>query len=138
VQVVQSNGVPGGGTNIRIRGTTSVSASSEPLYVIDGMLINNNTAEMSAGGRGPALNPLSTINPSDIESIEVLKDASATAIYGSRAANGVILITTRKGKAGKASINFETYYGTQQVTKTLDMLNATQFAELVNEAQVNA
>ncbi|SDG22156.1 TonB-linked outer membrane protein, SusC/RagA family [Dyadobacter soli] len=138
VQVVQSNGVPGGGTNIRIRGTTSVSASSEPLYVIDGMLINNNTAEMSAGGRGPSLNPLSTINPSDIESIEVLKDASATAIYGSRAANGVILITTKKGKAGKASINFETYYGTQQVTKTLDMLNATQFAELVNEAQVNA
>jgi TonB-linked SusC/RagA family outer membrane protein len=138
VQVVQSNGVPGGGTNIRIRGTTSVSASSEPLYVIDGMLINNNTSEMSAGGRGPSLNPLSTINPSDIESIEVLKDASATAIYGSRAANGVILITTRKGKAGKASINIETYYGSQQVTKTLDMLNATQFAELVNEASVNA
>ncbi|TLV02083.1 SusC/RagA family TonB-linked outer membrane protein [Dyadobacter luticola] len=138
VQVVQSNGVPGGGTNIRIRGTTSVSASSEPLYVIDGMLINNNTAEMSAGGRGPSLNPLSTINPSDIESIEVLKDASATAIYGSRAANGVILITTRKGKSGKASINFETYYGSQQVTKTLDMLNATQFATLVNEAQTNA
>ncbi|QRR01335.1 SusC/RagA family TonB-linked outer membrane protein [Dyadobacter sandarakinus] len=138
VQVVQSNGVPGGGTNIRIRGTTSVSASSEPLYVIDGMLINNNTSEMSAGGRGPSLNPLSTINPSDIESIEVLKDASATAIYGSRAANGVILITTRKGKAGRASINIETYYGSQQVTKTLDMLNATQFAELVNEASVNA
>ncbi|MCF2487536.1 TonB-dependent receptor [Dyadobacter sp. CY347] len=138
VQVVQSNGVPGGGTNIRIRGTTSVSASSEPLYVIDGMLINNNTNEMSAGGRGPSLNPLSTINPSDIESIEVLKDASATAIYGSRAANGVILITTRKGKAGKASINIETYYGSQQVTKTLDLLNATQFAELVNEASTNA
>ncbi|SEJ40413.1 TonB-linked outer membrane protein, SusC/RagA family [Dyadobacter sp. SG02] len=138
VQVVQSNGVPGGGTNIRIRGTTSVSASSEPLYVIDGMLINNNPGEMSAGGRGPSINPLSTINPGDIESIEVLKDASATAIYGSRAANGVILITTRKGKAGKASINFETYYGSQQVTKTLDMLNATQFAELVNEAQTNA
>ncbi|GGB97360.1 SusC/RagA family TonB-linked outer membrane protein [Dyadobacter sediminis] len=138
VQVVQSNGVPGGGTNIRIRGTTSVSASSEPLYVIDGMLINNNTNEMSAGGRGPSINPLSTINPSDIESIEVLKDASATAIYGSRAANGVILITTRKGKAGKASIHIETYYGSQQVTKTLDLLNATQYAELVNEAQVNA
>jgi TonB-linked SusC/RagA family outer membrane protein len=138
VQVVQSSGAPGGGTNIRIRGTTSVSASSEPLYVIDGMLINNNTGEMSIGGRGPAINPLSTINPSDIESIEILKDASATAIYGSRAANGVVLITTRKGKAGKASINFETYVGTQEVRKTLDLLNATQYAELVNEANVNA
>jgi TonB-linked SusC/RagA family outer membrane protein len=138
VQVVQSSGAPGGGTNIRIRGTTSVSASSEPLYVIDGMLINNNTGEMSVGGRGPAINPLSTINPSDIESIEILKDASATAIYGSRAANGVVLITTRKGKSGKASVNFETYMGTQQVTKTLDLLNATQYAELVNEANVNA
>ncbi|QHT71472.1 TonB-dependent receptor [Rhodocytophaga rosea] len=138
VQVVQSTGAPGGGTNIRIRGTSSVNASSEPLYVIDGMLINSNSGETSIGGRGPAVNPLATINPSDIESIEVLKDASATAIYGSRAANGVILITTKRGKAGKASVNFESYYGVQTVTKKLDLLNATQFAQLVNEANQNA
>ena len=138
VQVVQSTGAPGGGTNIRIRGTSSVNASSEPLYVIDGMFINSNSGETSIGGRGPAVNPLATINPSDIESIEILKDASATAIYGSRAANGVILITTKKGKAGKASVNFESYYGVQTVTKKLDLLNATQYAQLVNEANRNA
>ena len=138
VQVVQSSGAPGGGTNIRIRGTSSVNASSEPLYVIDGMLINNDTGETSIGGRGPSTNPLATINPSDIESIEVLKDASATAIYGSRAANGVILITTKKGKSGKGSVSFESYYGVQTVTKKLGLLNATQFAELANEADRNA
>ncbi len=138
VQVVQATGAPGGGTNIRIRGTSSVNASSEPLYVIDGMLINSNSGETSIGGRGPALNPLATINPSDIESIEILKDASATAIYGSRAANGVILVTTKKGKSGKASVAFETYYGVQTVTKKLNLLNASQFGELVNEANRNA
>ncbi|TKK66024.1 TonB-dependent receptor [Ilyomonas limi] len=138
VQVVQATGAPGGGTNIRIRGTTSVNASSEPLYVIDGLLINSNTSEMSIGGRGPAVSPLATINPSDIESIEILKDASATAIYGSRAANGVVLITTRKGKAGKASLNLESYYGVQEATKKLNLLNAAQYAELVNEAEQNA
>ena len=138
VQVVQSSGAPGGGTNIRIRGTSSVNASSEPLYVIDGMLINSNSGETSIGGRGPATNPLATINPSDIESIEILKDASATAIYGSRAANGVILITTKRGKSGKGSVTFESYYGVQTVTRKLDLLNATQFAELANEANSNA
>ena len=138
VQVVQSSGAPGGGTNIRIRGTSSVNASSEPLYVIDGMLINSNSGETSIGGRGPAANPLATINPSDIESIEILKDASATAIYGSRAANGVILVTTKRGKSGKSSVTFESYYGIQTVNKKLDLLNATQFAELVNEANRNA
>src|SRR5690606_5030555 len=101
VQVVQTTGAPGGETNIRIRGTSSINASSEPLYVIDGMLINSNNDEMSIGGRGPRIGALSTINPNDIESIEVLKDASATSIYGSRGANGVILITTKKGSAGR-------------------------------------
>ncbi|MEQ9440849.1 MAG: TonB-dependent receptor [Cyclobacteriaceae bacterium] len=138
VKVVQTSGVPGGETNIRIRGTSSVNASSEPLYVIDGMLINSNGGEMSIGGRGPRIGALSTINPNDIESIEVLKDASATAIYGSRGANGVILITTKRGKAGKGSVSFESYYGMQQVSKKLDLLNATQYAELVNEASINA
>ncbi len=138
VQVVQSTGAPGGETNIRIRGTSSVNASSEPLYVIDGMLINNDGGEMSVGGRGPRIGALSTINPGDIESIEILKDASATAIYGSRGANGVVLITTKKGKANSGSINFESYYGTQQASNQLKLLRADQFANLVNEANINS
>src|SRR5690606_13057414 len=81
VQVTQTTGVPGGETNIRIRGTSSVNASSEPLYVIDGMLVNSNGNEAALGSRGPRTGPLATINPNDIESIEILKDASATAIY---------------------------------------------------------
>lgn len=138
VQVVQTTGAPGGGTNIRIRGTSSVNASSEPLYVIDGMLVNSNVGEMSVGGRGPAISPLASINPSDIASIEVLKDASATAIYGSRGANGVVLITTKRGKAGEGTMSFEAYYGLQEVANKLDLLNAEQFAHLVNEASINA
>lgn len=138
VQVVQSTGAPGGETNIRIRGTSSVNASSEPLYVIDGMLINSDGGEMSVGGRGPRIGALSTINPGDIESIEILKDASATAIYGSRGANGVILITTKKGKANTGSISFESYYGVQQSANKLDLLRADEFANLVNEANINA
>lgn len=138
VQVTQTSGVPGGETNIRIRGTSSVNASSEPLYVIDGMLVNSNGNETSIGGRGPRIGPLATINPNDIESIEILKDASATAIYGSRGANGVILISTKKGKEGKGTINFNAYYGVQEVSKKLDLLNAEQYAELVNDAAINA
>lgn len=138
VQVNLSNGVPGGQASIRIRGTNSVNASSEPLYVIDGMLVNNDIGETSIGGRGPNLSPLSTINPNDIESIEILKDASATAIYGSRGANGVVLITTKKGKKGKGVVRFNTYYGVQEVAKKLDLLNANEFANLVNDAEINA
>ena len=137
VQVTQASGTPGGGTNIRIRGTSSVNASSEPLYVIDGVLINSNANELTVGGRGPALNPLASINPSDIESLEVLKDASATAIYGSRGANGVVLVTTRHGREGKGTVNLETYYGVQQVAHKLKLLDAGQFANLVNEANTN-
>ena len=138
VQVSQSSGAPGGEPNIRIRGTSSVNASSEPLYVIDGMLVNSNGNETALSGRGPRVGPLATINPNDIESIEILKDASATAIYGSRGANGVVLITTKKGRDGKGSISFNAYYGVQQVTRKLDLLNAEQYANLVNDAQINA
>lgn len=138
VQVVQTSGVPGGGTNIRVRGTTSVNASSEPLYVIDGMLINNDQNEMAIENRGPKISPLSSLNPGDIESIEILKDASATAIYGSRGANGVVLITTKKGKTGEGQISLDVYYGIQQASEKLELLNAEQFAGLVNEANINA
>ncbi|MBC9797026.1 SusC/RagA family TonB-linked outer membrane protein [Sinomicrobium weinanense] len=138
VQVTQTSGVPGGGTNIRIRGTSSVNASSEPLYVIDGMLVNSDGNETSIGGRGPGIGPLATINPNDIESIEILKDASATAIYGSRGANGVVLVTTKKGKEGRETISFNAYYGVQEVSRKLDLLNAREYAELVNDAEINA
>lgn len=138
IQVIPANGTPGGETNIRIRGTSSVNASSEPLYVIDGMLVNSDGGEVAVGGHGPRIGPLASINPNDIESIEVLKDASASAIYGSRGANGVILITTKRGKEGVGKIDVECYYGVQQIAKKLDLLNASQYAEFVNAAAINA
>lgn len=140
VQVTQTSGQPGAEASIRIRGVSSIKAGNEPLYVIDGMLINTNTNDVTAGGgvgSAPRISPLAAINPNDIESIEILKDASATAIYGSRGTNGVILITTKHGKKDTGSINFDSYFGFQEPTKIIDMLNASQFAELVNEARTN-
>ena len=139
VQVTQISGKPGAETSIRIRGTSSINAGNEPLYVIDGMLINSDGGDVSAGGtRGPRISPLSSINPSDIESIEILKDASSTAIYGSRGANGVVLITTKRGRTGRGTITFETFYANQQVANKLDLLNAAEFADFVNDAKLNA
>ncbi|MET0392647.1 MAG: TonB-dependent receptor [Chitinophagaceae bacterium] len=139
VQVTQLSGKPGAETSIRIRGTSSINAGNEPLYVIDGMLVSSDGADMSTGvTRGPRLSPLSSINPADIESVEILKDASATAIYGSRGANGVVLITTKRGRAGVGSVSFETYYGLQQISHKVKVLDAEQFANLVNEAKLNA
>ncbi len=133
VQVTQVSGRPGGQTSIRIRGSSSINAGNEPLYVIDGMLITSDNGETNAGGTaGAGLNGLSTINPSDIERIEILKDASATALYGSRGSNGVVLITTKRGKAGKSTVSFDTYYGVQNVSKQLDMLNGEEFANFMN------
>ncbi|MBD2753080.1 TonB-dependent receptor [Spirosoma sp. BT704] len=123
VQVTQASNAPGGGVTIRIRGGNSINAGNEPLYVIDGFPVYNESG--------------ANLNPNDIESMEILKDASATAIYGSRGANGVVLITTKRGKSGQNRIEFETYYGIQQVRKKLPMLNATQYATLVNEANTN-
>ena len=138
VQVQQTTGSPGGGLNIRVRGTGSITAGNEPLYVIDGYPVSNNAGIASRGAPDQAINPLSSLNPSDIESIEVLKDASAAAIYGSRGANGVVLITTKNGKVGKPQVQFNTYVGIQEVTKTVDMLDAYQFAEFSREAINNA
>ncbi|WP_229311541.1 SusC/RagA family TonB-linked outer membrane protein [Larkinella rosea] len=123
VQVTQASNAPGGGVTIRIRGGNSINAGNEPLYVIDGFPVYNESG--------------ANLNPNDIESMEILKDASATAIYGSRGANGVVLITTKRGKSGQNRIEFETYYGIQQVRKKLPMLNATEYATLVNEANTN-
>jgi TonB-linked SusC/RagA family outer membrane protein len=134
VQVTQVSGRPGGETSIRIRGSSSINAGNEPLYVVDGMLITSDNGQTNAGGvAGSNLNGISSINPSDIERIEILKDASATAMYGSRGSNGVVLITTKRGKAGKSSVTFDSYYGVQQVTKKLEMLNGEEFANYMNE-----
>lgn len=139
VFVQQNSGEPGAGTTIRIRGTSSISAGNEPLYVIDGIPILTQAGDISTGAaKGVTINPLSTINPNDIASIEILKDASAAAIYGARAANGVVLITTKRGQAGKSNVNFNYFQGWQQVRKPYELLNASQFAHFVNEASFYA
>ncbi|GAA4458191.1 TonB-dependent receptor [Nibrella saemangeumensis] len=130
VQVNQNTGAPGGNISVRIRGTNSINGNSEPLYVVDGIQISN-------GGGINDVSPLSTINPNDIESVEILKDASASAIYGSRAANGVVLITTKRGKSGVTRVTFDSYYGVQKAAKTLPVLNAAEFAQLENEVFKN-
>lgn len=138
VVVTQSSAQPGGAAAIKIRGTSSVNAGKTPLYVVDGFPIDNTNFYPGSGDvfDGPKKDPLNSINPSDIESMEVLKDASATAIYGSRAANGVILITTKKGKEGKARITFNSSFGTQVIAKRFDVLNGSEFAQVYNEMQV--
>ncbi|KAA6308296.1 TonB-dependent receptor SusC, partial [termite gut metagenome] len=134
VQVTQASSAPGGRVMIRVRGGNSLTSSNEPLYVVDGYPIY---AGSSAGGNGAGQNPLSTINTSDIVSIEILKDASATAIYGARGANGVVLITTKRGQQGRTQVTFDGYYGTQTIAHKLDMMNAQEYAILVNEARTN-
>lgn len=136
VQVTQLSAQPGGALSMRIRGGNSIMAGNEPLYVIDGVLLESQL-DMSWIG-SPSLNGLSSINPNDIESIEILKDASATSIYGARGANGVVLITTKRGKSGKDNISFETYYGIQKKIRGIQVMNATQFAKLYDEAGLNA
>jgi len=139
VQVRQTSGRPGGGVSINIRGAKSILGNNEPLYIVDGVQISGEIEESSGfswagGGNGQnGVNTLSFLNINDVESVEVLKDASATAIYGSRAANGVVIITTKKGKPGKVSINYDGYYGVQTVQKKLDLLNLREYAEYRNE-----
>lgn len=123
VQVMNNSAAPGGNVSIRIRGSNSISATNEPLYVVDGII--------GVGG-------LQYINPNDIESIEVLKDASATSIYGSRGANGVVLISTKRGKAGKPQITYDSYYGWSVMARKIDMLNASEYMQMENEAYINS
>ncbi|WKL49981.1 TonB-dependent receptor [Flavobacterium pectinovorum] len=139
VVVTQSSGRPGASSSVRIRGGNSITAGNEPLYVVDGILIYNDNSNSSAGVSfaGASVNVLSTINPADIESIEVLKDASATAIYGSRGANGVVIITTKKGTKGQDNISYQGYFGVQSVSKKLDLMNASQWASLRNDVQAS-
>jgi iron complex outermembrane receptor protein len=139
VNIVSNNGEPGGGAQIRIRGGTSISASNDPLYVVDGVPIQNEQTVASApdiGGVSPALsrNPLNSINPSDIESITVLKDASATAIYGSRGANGVILIQTKRGSArASTGLRYEGYAAASSPTKELGYLSGSEYRSFVTQ-----
>ncbi|WP_242919929.1 SusC/RagA family TonB-linked outer membrane protein [Pontibacter liquoris] len=127
VQITSNSGAPGAGSQIRIRGGSSLNASNDPLVVIDGVPVDNNAISGSS-------NPLSLINPNDIESFNILKDASATAIYGSRASNGVIIITTKKGKAGdKLRVNFSTLASMSQVPNKVDVLTGDEFRNVVNQ-----
>lgn len=138
VQVTQGGGVAGGGARIRIRGTGSITAGGDPLYVVDGIPITQD-GFLNGDRGGQNSNPLSTINPQDIESVEILKDASATAIYGSRGANGVVLITTKKGKKGKPQFNFNTTIGLSMpsVNFTDDYLSMNEWLQLRQEAWEN-
>jgi TonB-linked SusC/RagA family outer membrane protein len=137
VQVQANSGVPGGGIFIRVRGTNSVNAGNDPLYVVDGVFINNTNLIATGLGNQVPSNPLADLNPADIESIEILKDANATAIYGSRGANGVVLITTKRGKSGRTRLTFDTYQGWSKAARVFEVVTGPQLAQLENERFIN-
>ncbi len=149
VQVTSNSGAPGAATSIRIRGASSINGSNEPLYIIDGLQVSGDAGEIGgfnwtgdgSSGQTNTANPLASIAPSDILSIDVLKDASATAIYGAAGANGVVIVTTKKGQAGRVNVNLDAYLAWQQVAKKLDMLDLPGYAQyqldLYNEGANN-
>ncbi len=143
VNVAESTGEPGSAPQILIRGTGSISAGNDPLYVVDGLPISKSSNLVADIGsqrssfQPPKANPLATINPSDIESIEVLKDASAAAIYGSRGSNGVIIITTKKGKAGAPQVSFDSYIGSSTVFNQPDMMNSEEVIAYTKDSRNN-
>ncbi|MBE8714052.1 SusC/RagA family TonB-linked outer membrane protein [Sphingobacterium hungaricum] len=141
VQMLNNSGQPGGATTVQIRGNSAITGSGQPLYVVDGVALDGNTARpSSSGGIGtsPSGNPLTFLNPNDIESMEVLKDASATAIYGSRAAYGVVLITTKRGKSGDLKLDVNLSSGLASIMKRVDVLNADQYREMLNRYSLTA
>ncbi len=133
VQVTQVNGKAESGIKIRVRGVSTISSSQEPLYVIDGIPLINSDENINDS----PINPLVSLNPNDIESIQILKDASSAAIYGARGSNGVVLITTKRGKSGVTKISLNTSYGWSKETNRRDFLNTAQYVELFTEAYVN-
>ena len=141
VTAVQTSGAPGSSSSIRVRGQATINAGAEPLYVIDGVIVQSTGNSGASYGLGDALgngsvstvSPLSTINPADIVSMEILKDASATAIYGAQGANGVVLITTKRGKAGEAKFTYDGSVSISRQNKRLDLLNLREFAEFYND-----
>lgn len=136
VQVTTSSGAPGGGMTIQVRGASSLNSGNSPLFIVDGIPLESNSMSL-LNQDDPGVNPIADINPNDIESIEVLKDAASTAIYGARAANGVVLITTKRGKAGKPIIKLNAYTGLSEVPRKLGVLNATQWRSAVLDAYDN-
>ena len=141
VSAVTTSGAPGSSSSIRVRGQATINANAEPLYVIDGVIVQGGgnsgadfgLADALGNGRVSTISPLSTINPADIVSMEILKDASATAIYGAQGANGVVLITTKRGKAGDAKISYDGMFAVSRQTKRLDMMNLREFAQFYND-----
>ncbi|MFC4871022.1 SusC/RagA family TonB-linked outer membrane protein [Negadavirga shengliensis] len=151
VQINQTTGAPGGNVNILVRGVSSITGGNQPLYVIDGFPVDGGSnsdmrgygassfsSENMASNTSNRINPLTSINPADIESIEILKDASATAIYGSRGSNGVVIITTKRGSYEQAQISIDASYGFQEVANKLELMNARQYAEYVADGRDNA
>ncbi len=137
LQISSTYGVPGSGLTLRLRGTTSINAGNSPLYVVDGVYINSESLQAQGVG-GQTTNPLADINPSDIETLEVLKDANATAIFGARGANGVIIITTKRGqKDSKTKVNFNAEYGFSDIVKKWTLASGPEHATILNEAWVN-
>jgi TonB-linked SusC/RagA family outer membrane protein len=132
VQIQQTTGAPGGGMRVKIRGVGSITSGSQPLYVVDGIAIDNviSTSSVSGWTGQQAQNPMASINPNDIQSIDILKDASSTAIYGSRGSNGVVLITTKQGAAGKPVFSLNISSGIQTLAKKVDMMNVTDYIEM--------
>jgi TonB-dependent starch-binding outer membrane protein SusC len=137
VQILNNSGQPGGGTTVKIRGNSAIRAGANPLFVVDGIPLDGRSARPGGSGQGigtsPAANPLNFMNPNDIESIEVLKDASATAIYGSRAAYGVVLINTKRGKTGEPSLNVNGYVGMSKLIKQLEVLDADEYRQALDD-----
>jgi len=136
VQVIQNAGNPGNGISVRVRGPASINAGNQPLYVVDGVpILQENYTQLGLGGQD--ITAVTGINPDEIEAIDILKDAAASAIYGSRGSNGVVMITTKRGRAGKSRIAFSGYHGWQSAPETLPMLNAQQYVEIFNESAKN-
>lgn len=138
LQVSQQGGAPGGAVRIQIRGTSSVSSGTEPLYVIDGVIIFQDISGIAIGRTSNVLNPLTSINPADIESIDVLKDAAATAIYGSRGANGVVIVTTKTGKKGQAKTTVDFNTGVSNAINLIDFASGSQWLSMVDKARQNS
>ena len=134
VQMINNTGAPGGASTVKIRGNSTVTGSGQPLYVVDGVALDGRSVapglgDVGLGGNNPGVNPLNFINPNDIASMDILKDASATAVYGSRAAYGVVIITTKKGQTGVPKIEFGASYGVSKIFKKLEVLDANQYRQ---------
>jgi TonB-linked SusC/RagA family outer membrane protein len=137
VIVTQSNGLPGAGFSIQIRGQNSILNGNDPLFLIDGVPFTNSSLSLGAISANGPQSPFNSINPGDIENVQILKDADATAIYGSRGANGVVLITTKKGKIGRTKLDINVYTGSGRLTRTIDLLNGQQYLQMRREAFTN-